>query len=175
MKKNNKGFTLIELLAVLALLSIIMLIAIPNVLSLIDKNKRSTYIEDSKQFIALAEYKFRSDTSISRPNTNYAVAMSLKCLNQSELTNGPEGMEYDVNRSFVMIGNYNGTYKYYVTLRESNGTKAQGLNLIERSALNKSDSYREVTTELTVYDYTVGRYVKGSDGINYRIQAVCTQ
>ena len=57
---NQKGFTLMELLATIVILSIIMLIAVPNVINTLDKNKRSfTYVEDAKKMITLAEYKFR--------------------------------------------------------------------------------------------------------------------
>ena len=42
MKKN--GFTLIELLATILILALIMIIAVPNVMSTIDKNKQDTYV-----------------------------------------------------------------------------------------------------------------------------------
>ena len=61
---NKKGFTLIELLATIAILALLMLVAVPNVMSTIDKNKQDTYIEDAKRMITLAEYEVRSDTSI---------------------------------------------------------------------------------------------------------------
>ena len=49
---NKKGFTLIELLGVIIILSIIMLIAIPNVTSVLEKNKRENYIADAKKMIS---------------------------------------------------------------------------------------------------------------------------
>ena len=49
---NKKGFTLIELLGVIIILSIIMLIAIPNVTSVLEKNKREKYIADAKKMIS---------------------------------------------------------------------------------------------------------------------------
>ena len=45
---NKKGFTLVELLGVLIILSIIMLIAVPNVISILDKNKKNFFIADAK-------------------------------------------------------------------------------------------------------------------------------
>lgn len=53
--KNNKGFTLIELLAVIAILAIILLIAVPMVLSTIDKSKNGTLIQSAKVLWKTAE------------------------------------------------------------------------------------------------------------------------
>ena len=53
--KKNKGFTMVELLAAITILGIIMMIAVPNVLSIIDKNKKRTYVEDAKKIQSLAE------------------------------------------------------------------------------------------------------------------------
>ena len=64
---NNKAFTLVELLATLAILSVIMIIAIPNVIGILEKNKNTTYVEDAKKLVALADYEFTRDDSIKRP------------------------------------------------------------------------------------------------------------
>ena len=40
---NKNGFTLIELLATILILALIMLMAVPNVMSTIDKNKQDTH------------------------------------------------------------------------------------------------------------------------------------
>ena len=41
MKNNKKGFTLVELLAVIVVLAIIILIAMPSVMSAMDKARRN--------------------------------------------------------------------------------------------------------------------------------------
>ena len=60
--KKNKGFTLIELLTVIAILAVILLIAAPTILGVLDKAKRSTfknqvlmYVEGLKNQVALSE------------------------------------------------------------------------------------------------------------------------
>lgn len=65
---NKKGFTLIELLATITILSMIMVVAVPSIMSTLDKSKRRTYVEDAKKMITLAEYKFRANTTIEEPS-----------------------------------------------------------------------------------------------------------
>ena len=48
---NNKGFTMIELLAAMVLLSILMLVAVPTVLNLMDQTISNKDINDAKKYI----------------------------------------------------------------------------------------------------------------------------
>lgn len=63
MKKNNRGFTLIELLSVIIILALIMVIAIPSILSTMNQaRKESFYLyAQSLQSKALAAYTSRQD------------------------------------------------------------------------------------------------------------------
>ena len=45
--KREKGFTLIELLAVIIILSVIMVIAVPKVLDVINKSKEGAFIDSA--------------------------------------------------------------------------------------------------------------------------------
>ena len=42
--KNKNGFTLIELLAVIAILAIILAIAVPKMINVIDENKEKAFL-----------------------------------------------------------------------------------------------------------------------------------
>ena len=55
MKKNNKGFTLIELLAVIVILAVVLLIAIPIFTDQTDKAKISLYKEQVNRILASAK------------------------------------------------------------------------------------------------------------------------
>ena len=48
MKKKN-GFTLVELLAVVVIMAIIALVAVPNVVSMLERNKKKQMVSDAKE------------------------------------------------------------------------------------------------------------------------------
>ena len=132
---NKNGFTLVELLATLAILSIIMIIAIPNVMSILDKNKRTVYIEDAKKLQTLAEYEFTRDTTINRPNASNCVKIRLSYLDKTDLSTGPNDGTYDVNQSFVVIRYDGSKYTYQVQLVENYSGKKKGVKLTSYDSL----------------------------------------
>ena len=149
---NKKGFTLIELIATITILSIIMMVAIPNVISITKKNKNQTYINDARKMVTLAKYRFESDASIPRPTNTNPIIILLNALDKSELQKGPENGTYDTERSFVKIiyDSTKNTYVYSVQIAEKlNDTETdtnqyRGIVLTEYSNItniNAKNSY----------------------------------
>ena len=56
MKNNKKGFTLVELLAVIVILAIILLVAVPNILGVIEEARKDSFVSSTKMIIKAAEY-----------------------------------------------------------------------------------------------------------------------
>lgn len=142
--KNKKGFTLVELLVTITILGIISMVAIPNIVGVVRRNKNKTYVEDAKKLVSLAEYKFRSDTSISI-SSGGCVMMTMRYLGDEEFENAPNGGEYDVDNSYVKIKVVNNTYTYYVTIKENgSGSSKTGVVLTESSKLYDEDEISNI-------------------------------
>ena len=50
MKKNNKGFTLVELLAVIVIMGILMMVAIPTISRVIENARKDTFVDSAKAY-----------------------------------------------------------------------------------------------------------------------------
>lgn len=61
MKNDSKGFTLIELLAVIVILGILMITAIPAVTKYINSSKKSTFADSAGAYINAARYSLLND------------------------------------------------------------------------------------------------------------------
>lgn len=61
MKKNAKGFTLIELLAVITIMGILMIVAIPAVTRTIENSRKDTFVNTVQNYVGGAKTMWASD------------------------------------------------------------------------------------------------------------------
>ena len=65
---NNKGFTLIELLAVIVILGVLMIIAVPMVTKYIKQAKQDAFVDTAKNYINSARYGYLNG-DYTKPDT----------------------------------------------------------------------------------------------------------
>lgn len=132
---NKKGFTLVELLGVIVILSIIMLLAIPNVTSVLEKTKREQYLTDAKKLVTQVETEIRS-SNIEKPTSTDILKISLSYIGTSDVSKDPDGNKYDTDNSYVIVVRKNGYLEYYVNLVTTVDGKNKGIRLVNKDELD---------------------------------------
>lgn len=75
-KKNSKGFTLIELLAVITIMGILMIVAIPAVTRTIENARKDTFLDTVKQYVNGLETVWASDGLVCGPDNIPSTAVA---------------------------------------------------------------------------------------------------
>lgn len=134
MKEN--GFTFVELLAMLAVLGILMLIAIPNINGML-KNQRLNIIKnDATNMVETAKVKSSKERLLEKPKNGECVVFALNYLNdQDNIVKGPNGGLYDQFDSVVVYTREGARYKYYVRLVEKKGSNTIGIDLLDGESI----------------------------------------
>ena len=112
---KKKGFTLVELLCVIAILAILVIIALPNILSMFNSAKKSSFETELKSVYTAAEERWINDTFSSSGTKIYAHCLSGTCSNELKL-NGRDNLEYyiefDTKGNIVKYYAKDGSYQY---------------------------------------------------------------
>lgn len=154
MSNNRSGFTMIELLAAVVILGIMMGIAIPTVMSVLNDQRNDTYVEDAIRLATNMDYKMRSDNKMPVPARGACIAMNLTYLDNNTFNDAPYDGEYDMLASFVVakrntVAASDIEYFYYVRLIEQTKTGAyRGINLKSVEKLYESDAKDKYVSNL---------------------------
>lgn len=135
-KLNKKGFTLVELLAVIAILGILMLLVMPNVLSMFTSGRKNTFVNQVQSVWRTAETQYMND-SMAGTIKNAAHVYSSSCSNDSktaktctELDISSTGLKYcvvidsdgKVTNAIVADDNYNMTATTFSAITSTTAT-----------------------------------------------------
>ena len=144
MKKKN-GFTLIELLAVIIILGILMIIAIPSVTKYINDSRKNAYIDTAKQVGNSAKNLVNSG-ALEMYDTDVAYYIPNSCIKieNGDKAKSPYGNFID-DKTFVVV-TYNGQgYDYYWVSLDDTGTGIPEPLLIDR--LSEDDIKSDLKNE----------------------------
>ena len=115
-KMNKKGFTLIELLAVIIILGVLLLIAVPSISKYIEQSKQDAYVTNVKNFVDAVRTDVAAGTiAVPTGECRYVKFASID-LEKGSNTKSPYGT-YTVG--YVQVENNNGTYTYKAAAMDS--------------------------------------------------------
>ena len=89
---DKKGFTLIELLAVIVIIGIISMIAVPNAMEMYENTNKKNLLSDANNFIALAKEKINANYNLRSLESYTFYLEDLE--NNNVLANGFNGDNY---------------------------------------------------------------------------------
>lgn len=119
---DNKGFTLIEILSVIIILSMVALIAAPNITKTVNKTKENAFASNAKIITSKANYMFKQDKYKSNTDIFINNKIYLKDIEGIETLEDPFNGEYDKEKSYVFFKNelentvnINKTYIYLIS------------------------------------------------------------
>ena len=124
-KKTKNGFTLIELLAVIIILGILMIIAIPSVTSYINNSRKSAYVDTAKEIIAGARNLVNSG-ELGMYDTDVTYYVNYKCISTENGSKSPYG-EFVDGETYVIVTYTGNGFNYYWVSRDETG---QGVSTI---------------------------------------------
>ena len=145
--KNKKGFTLIELLAVIIILGVLMIIAIPSVTKYIDDSRKNGYVSTAKELAGGARnLVYSGSLSLDDFDTTYYI--DAKCISTDNAYKSPYG---DFVKAYVVVTASNDNYEYFWTSVDDAGRGVKGLVNV-----NKLDS-NNIETDISSTDITTNR------------------
>ena len=139
--KNKRGFTLVELLAVIVIISILAMLAIPNVTKRVEESRKKVFLEDSRTLLEAARVDFSSGKytlveGVEKVENKVTFSKAaIDTILEGKLGKSPFNSNYkDAGVMVVKTYGEDGTvYKYYVCLIDEDGN---GLDYTETNSLS---------------------------------------
>lgn len=147
MKKN--GFTLIEIIAVVIILGVLMILAVPAVSNLISDSRGSTYITDANSFVLSAKNIMSAKNLYIGQDSNTTYYIPYTCVKDELEHKSPYG-QWDKVYVVITYDEDEEKYNYYYT---SNDKSNMGIYLSYEELLKQDILYsdvKEIYTGVTI-------------------------
>ncbi len=153
-KTNKKGFTLIELLAVIIILGVLMIIAIPSVTQYISNSRKSAFAQSASGYIDDTRNMVNQATKVQLfdVNTLYLIPVGHEDGKSCVAVEKGGRSPFSDTWEYAYVGvTYNGkNYNYYFVAKDGSN---QGINFVSQKDLadNLGDLVVSGNNELTQY------------------------
>ena len=138
--KNEKGFTLIELLAVVIILGVLMIIAIPSVTKYINDTRKNSYVSTIKNIVSgVRNSLYSGSLNLNDKNTTYYI--DGKCVKTENGYKSPYG---EFEEAYVVVTITDDGYNYYWTSVDKEGFGVK--SLIDVDDLDSDDIENNIKT-----------------------------
>ncbi len=142
---NKKGFTLVELLAVIAIMGVLLIIAVPNIVETLRKARRSTFTEDIQSIYKVAVSQATADSIGKRHAITYCRKNGEACEGYEELElTGSKAIDYvitvDEKGMITFFAATNGTFEYTSSMSYTIKTKSAGGDSYAFDSIEKKEN-----------------------------------
>ena len=126
---NKKGFTLIELLAVIVILGVILVIAIPSISAAILNSRKNAYVATANEFVDGLRMMTLTDPTLLPSGTDSTCKKPNEIkLEKGSSTRSPFGKDYtDDSQVCVEYNETTSEYDYSVCLVDTGGNSICGI------------------------------------------------
>ena len=147
MKKN--GFTLIELLAVIIILGVLMIIAVPAVTKYINGSKKSSYVNTIKQVAnSVRNMLYTDDYKMYDKSTTYYIPFSCVKMEDGGVARSPYG---EFSKAYIVVTFTGDNYNYYFTGVDNSGMGIK--NIVDLDEIEEDDIVSNVEVSDIPDDY----------------------
>lgn len=155
MKKNKKGFTLIELLAVIIILGVLMIIAIPSVTTYIQNSRKSAFIDTAINYIDAVKNKVNEQKILKANNPSYIYLVPVGNQKYQSCVSLESGGESPFDSKWVyayvaVTYDINNGYTYYFAAEDGSN---QGVLFQDRTDLQNAGTDALVYFEASSSDF----------------------
>ena len=158
-KSTKRAFTLIELLAVIIILGVLMIIAIPSVTSYINSSRKSAYITTAQNFVDSARVMVNSGKyGMYDPDVTYYIPKA--CVSLEKGGDSPYG---ELNDAYVAVTYRGNSFDYYWISRDETH---QGIYLTYSEILSNekiSSDMKDIYPTIAVGDRSQVGLLSSSD------------
>ena len=158
---KKQGFTLVELLAVIAILSLLVIIALPNIIEMYKDAKLRSFLTECKQIFKSAEQQWMSDSMFETKVQEYTRCKT--CTGKSLSLSGRTEISYYIklNKSGKVVKFYatDGTYQYMydgddlLITAITDATEVATLNDDDKVEIANNIAYPVTTTDPSLFTY----------------------